>query len=158
MSKPRCLEMKPTSRAKDHRIYCSKIADNVRADGSTRSRFCLSACSDQRHQIFTAPLTPKRITLSLLLSVSVTSEHILHTADVRKSVVPSDTALRRSAYIKSLKEMSLASGEVMMAVKPNCGMPDTSVHLFKIITGYHQQNMKVWQMSVDLCLMFCREE
>lgn len=68
--------------AKGHHLHRSWFVNLVEAGGKISLRPCATACNDNEHELFTAAYTIKRISICLLLVVSVAKRLKKHSRDM----------------------------------------------------------------------------
>lgn len=80
----RCFITAPKREKECHRLCHHRFVDRIKANGTNHSRFCIAACNDKEHGLFTAAPSIDCISLRLLLAAAVTEMFPIHVRDVKK--------------------------------------------------------------------------
>lgn len=75
-----------------------------------------------------------------------------------QSYTQAHTELERDIYLEAPEEMNLADDEILLAVKPLYGIPESGLHWFLTFQGHHINRLKMAPTKMDPCIRSSRSE
>lgn len=128
----------------------------MKSGRTSRSTLCAAACNDQEHKLLTATPNIQKISICLLLAISVQEKLKVHIRDATKAFVMSRTVLRRPFDMPTSKDRGLEKRKVIRVLLPVYGMPESPIHWIKAYIDNHEQIRTMIPATTDPCLIYRR--
>ena len=80
-------------------------------------------------------------------------EHEFYIRDVVQSYTQSNINLVRRIFLEPVQEMNLQDDEVLLAVRPLYGIPESGLHWFATYHKHHLHFLDMKDSTADRCLL-----
>jgi hypothetical protein len=142
------------------RIYGMKWVDTTKSqdDGSVREKSRLVAQNyrdEHARDIPTKAPTISRMGERLALCfAAMHSSSEAYVRDVTQAYLQATSDLERSVFLNPVPEMGLQSDEILRALKPLYGIPESGLHWFLTYSDHHVNALHMTPCAADRCLFF----
>lgn len=141
------------------RVYGTRFIDAVKKDkGKTKlkSRLVAQNYRDKASKsIPTKAPTISRLGLRIALhAAAMHPDDLSFTRDVTQAYTQSKSQLERKVYLEPPKEMNLPEDEILQAVKPLYGVPESGLHWFITYRNHHEAKLGLKSSNIDPCLLY----
>ena len=85
-------------------------------------------------------------------------EHEFYIRDVVQSYTQSNINLVRRIFLEPAPEMNLQDDEVLLAVRPLYGIPESGLHRFSRYHKHHLHFLDMKKSTADRCLLYRNEK
>ena len=93
----------------------------------------------------------------LVATASLYPHHSSYVRDISQAYIQSSTTLERDVYLKPPPEMNLAEDELLLALKPLYGIPESGMHWFMTYHSHHTEELGMESCRTDPCVLYRRE-
>jgi len=145
---------------KGTRVYGTRWVDTTkkRDDGSIVEKSRLVAQNYKDYQSRETPTkapTISRFGQRLCLCIGAMYPDMTpFTRDITQAYTQSKDTLLRKVYLQPPKEMRLPYDQVLLAVKPLYGIPESGLYWFITYRDHHVNELKMTSCTVDKCILY----
>lgn len=156
--------VKKSSVEKGARIYGTRFVDAVKTVNNVeklRSRLVAKNYDDNASTLIsTKAPTVQRVSQRIALSSAATNSksHKSYLRDITQAYPQSNDPLQRKVYLKPPPEMGLSDDDVLLAVGPLYGIPESGLHWFMTYQPHHIEELGMKACQVDPCLLYKRQK
>lgn len=144
---------------KEMRVYGTRWVDELKTvDGVEihKSRLIAQNYKDKQATVLaTKSPTISRVGQRLAIALApMFPQHQSYVRDISQAYVQSESSLDRKVFLRPPAEMGLADDELIEAVKPLYGIPESGLHWYKTYHSHHCNTLQMTPTTFDPCLLF----